>query len=457
MTPMPAPDLPETLNSAGMHWTFVGIGGLLLLTLVREIPRIPARLLVLMAAAFLDMAGLLMIVPLVPFYVQRLANGGDGVLLLGMRLGEGQLTGIVVSAFTLAQLASAPFWGRFSDRRGRRPAMLVALGMSAVSYVVFGFADSLPLLLFSRLLQGLGGGTVGVIQGYVADSTEPAQRARALGWLSAATNLGVALGPVLGSAAVRLGDLEVWAPEHRDTVAHAAPGVLAAALCLLTMAFAARFLRESNESRSPSRNRVPIRSALYTVVQRPLEPASRLILTYAIAIGAFTGTTSQLPLSFKARFGIDQETIGYVFFWIGAVSVFTRVLLLGPLVDRLGEVRLSRIGIVTLIAGLVFVSQAESFPALALSIAMLPLGTAFTFPCVTALLSRVVDQQNRGMFMGLQQTFGGAARIVMPQLCGYALDHVGVSAPFLVSSAFVAATLPLGLGLAAAVAKRAAH
>ncbi len=190
---MPPHDLVAQLSSPAATTVFVVVGALLVGTLLRELPRIPGRLLVLMLCAFLDMVGLLMIVPLLPYYVQRLGDGGVAV------------AGLVTAAFTLAQLVSAPFWGRFSDRRGRKPALLAALAASAVAYLVFGFAEALPLLILSRLVQGMGGGTVGVIQAYVADTTEPAQRARALGWLSAATNLGVALGPVLGSQAIRGG------------------------------------------------------------------------------------------------------------------------------------------------------------------------------------------------------------------------------------------------------------
>ena len=388
---MPNSEINAILLSNGMQWTFAGIGALLLLTLWREIPRIPGRLLVLMAAAFLDMVGLLIVVPLLPFYVKRFSGDGAGIEFLGMHIGTATLVGIVVATFTLAQLMSAPLWGRFSDRRGRRPALLCALSASTIAYLVFAFADSLSLLLLSRLIQGGGGGTVGVIQAYVADTTEPAQRARALGWLSAATNLGVALGPVLGALAVKAGGLDIWPESSRETLTYAAPGLLAALLCLTTMAFAARFLRESNPQRDQGQTRVPIRAAVRQVIREPLEPAPRLILTYATAIGAFVGTTAVLALYLNHRFGIDRETIGYVFLWIGAISVFTRVLVLGPLVDRLGEFRLSRIGIVLLAVGMLLLPMSRSLPTLAITIALLPLGTAFTFPCVTALLSRVVD------------------------------------------------------------------
>src|SRR5215211_3330456 len=158
----------------------------LLYVLWREVRKIPPKLMTLMATAFIDMVGVLMIFPLLPFYVKNL--GGSGVNVLGLHLGIGLITSFIVSSFTVAQLLSAPMWGRFSDRVGRRPALLIALSASAIAYLIFGFADSLLLLFISRIVQGAGGGTVGVIQAYVADSTLPQDRARALGWLSATTN-----------------------------------------------------------------------------------------------------------------------------------------------------------------------------------------------------------------------------------------------------------------------------
>src|SRR5688572_25517901 len=158
--------------------------------LIRELRKVPAKLHVLMLTAFIDMMGLLMILPLLPFYATELAGEGRTISIFGLppwHIGIGTISAMLVTSFTIAMLASAPFWGRVSDRWGRRPALLVALGASAVAYIIFGFASSLWVLFISRIVQGLGGGTVGVIQAYVADTTEPENRARSLGWLSAAT------------------------------------------------------------------------------------------------------------------------------------------------------------------------------------------------------------------------------------------------------------------------------
>src|SRR6476620_10727874 len=262
----------------------------LLYVLWKEVRKIPAKLFTLMATAFVDMLGLLMIIPLLPFYVKTL--GGAGIDVLGMHFGIGLIIGFIVAAFTVAQLLSAPMWGRFSDRVGRRPTLLIALGASGIAYLIFGFAHSLFLLFLSRVVQGAGGGTVGVIQAYVADSTPPEDRARALGWLSATTNLGVALGPVLGSFAITLGKRDLLPGPGTLEMGHAAPGILAAALCLLNMAFAARYLTESrnpNDHIATDEPRKSSRQAIWRVISNSSEPSSRLIWIYAIAIGALHG------------------------------------------------------------------------------------------------------------------------------------------------------------------------
>jgi MFS family permease len=265
----------------------------------------------------------------------------------------------------------------------------VSLVASALAFVVFAYADSLWLLFVSRIVQGAGGGTVGVIQAYVADATKPEDRARALGWLSAATNAGVSIGPAVGSWLRPLG--AEW------------PGLVAAVLCVVNMVFVWRYLaepRSSADRKADLQPRGSSRKAVAQVITHPQEPASRLILIYAIAIGAFQGTTAVLALFLAFKFGVTELTIGYFFTYIGILSVVTRAIFLGPLVDKFGEARLARLGLALLAAGLVGMGIAPNIPTLAIAVGLLPLGTAFTFPCVTALLSRVIDGAQRGLYMG---------------------------------------------------------
>ena len=442
------PNIGQSFQSPFVRVLLIVIGIALLYVLGREVRKIPAKLFALMAIAFVDMVGLLMIIPLLPFYVKKL--GESGVQILGIHFGIGVITATIVSAFTVAQLLSAPMWGRFSDRVGRRPALVIALGASAVAYLIFGFAHSLVLLFVSRVVQGAGGGTVGVIQAYVADSTAPEDRARALGWLSATTNLGVALGPVLGSFAVALGQHDLLPGPRSLKLGYAAPGIIAAIICLVNMVFAARYL---TESRDPSDHvatdepRKTSKQAILRVISHSSEPSSRLIWTYAIAMGAFQGSFAVLALFLNARFQVTEQTIFYFFMYVGAISVFTRILLLGRMVDWLGEARLSRLGLILLAAGVVGMPLSRSLWMLAIAVLLIPLGTAFTFPCVTALLSRVIAPRERGLYMGMQQTFGGVTRAIAPFFFGWAFDTLGAPAPYYFSSALILATTLLGFGL----------
>ena len=379
------------------------------------------KLFVLIITSFVDMVGLLMVVPLIPFYARDLGGGG-------------LIVAILVSSFTAAQLLSAPLWGRFSDRYGRRPALLVGLTGAAFAYVVFAYANSIWLLLLSRIVQGAGGGTVGVIQAYVADSVEPEKRAKALGWLSAATNLGVAIGPVLGSAALKLG--------------RSGPGLAAAVLCLVNIFFAWRFLRESRDmTEAHVKKPRASRDAIAHVFTHASEPAPRLIWIYALAMGAFSGLMAILALYLADRFGVGKDKIWIFFTYVGVIAVVTRAGVLGRAVDRYGEARLSRMGLILLATGLATVPLAHNYFTLALSVALIPLGTAFTFPCVTSMLSRVIPSRERGLYMGVQQTFGGLARIVIPLWAGFSYDHLGKTVPFFTSAALVFGTIFLGFGV----------
>ncbi|HLV26822.1 MAG TPA: MFS transporter [Gemmatimonadales bacterium] len=381
------------------------------------------KLAILMVTAFVDMVGVLMVIPLLPFFATDLGASGFVVTVL-------------IAAFSVAQLVSAPLWGRFSDRYGRRPALLIGLGASAIAYVVFAFADSVWLLLLSRVIQGAGGGTVGVIQAYVADATKPQDRARALGWLSAATNLGVTIGPVLGSTTMQLG--------------RPAPGLFAALLCTVNIGFAWRYLHESHgaEARATGMRTITrSRDTIMRVVRRPGETPSRLIWIYSVAMGAFQGSTAVLALYLAARFAVTEQTIGFFFTYVGAISVLTRALILGPMVDRFGEARLARLGLALLATGLMTLPLASNYGMLALAVGLWPLGTAFTFPCVTSLLSQVIDSRERGMYMGTQQTFGGVTRSTFPLLAGLAFDHLGIGVPFFAAGLLVVLIIPLTLQL----------
>ncbi len=371
------------------------------------------RLAVLIAVNFVDMLGFMMVLPLLPFYALKLRATAETI-------------GWLIASFSIAQLLAAPLWGRVSDRYGRRPALLIGLSASAVAYLVFGLASSVWLLFLSRLVQGAGGGTTGVAQAYVADTVEPADRARALGWLSAATSAGVMVGPAIGSFAAHFGQ--------------AAPGMLAAALCLINVFFAWRWLPESYQKRTgeAARARRPPWHPAWLALRHPGTAIGRLLWIYGVGMLAFASMTSVLALYLGAEFGITEKTIGYIFLYVGILSFVMRSLLLGPIVDRIGETWAMRIGTVLLVLGLALYPLPRDLWTLGLVIPLVPIGTALLFPATTSLMSRAADPRELGTTMGVAQTFAGLARVAAPILATVTFQRLGHGWPFYVAAGYVA-------------------
>jgi multidrug resistance protein len=370
------------------------------------------RLAVLIGVNFVDMIGFMIVLPLLPFYALKLNATPE-------------MVGQLIASYSIAQLVAAPLWGRVSDRYGRRPALLIGLSASALAYLVFGFADSVWLLLLSRIVQGAGGGTTGVAQAYVADTVDPADRARALGWLSAATSAGVMVGPAIGSSAAHLGQ--------------AAPGVIAAILCVINVILAWRWLPESRKE--PVTQVAPARKSVWhpawMALRHPWTPIGRLLWIYGVGMLAFASMTSIMALYLGAEFGFNEKTIGYVFLYVGVLSFIMRSVLLGPIVDRIGEIWAMRIGTGLLVVGLALYPLPHDLWTLALVIPLVPIGTALLFPATTSLMSRQADPGELGTTMGVAQTFAGLARVAAPLLATTLFQRLGHGWPFFVAGGFV--------------------
>lgn len=378
------------------------------------------RLAVLMATVFVDMLGFLMILPILPFYAERLGATASQI-------------GLLVASFSGAQLLTSPLWGWLSDRWGRRPVLVVALAASGVAYVVFGFAESLWMLFLSRIVQGAGGGTTGVAQAYVSDTVRPEDRAKALGWLSAATNVGVTIGPALGSLSVFFGAR--------------APMFIAAGLCLLNAVAAWLWLPESatlhlpgNDAEGKPRrpHRQPLGHAALQVFRHPGEPVSVLIWLYAFGMTAFLALNSVLALYLGHRFAFNEKNIWWIYTYIGIANLVMRTLVLGAAVRRFRELGVMKLGLASLVLGLALMPLADSVGLFALALLAIPIGTSLLFPATSSLVSRYARKAEVGQTLGLQQGFGGVARMVGPIAAGALFEHAGMRSPFFAGSALMA-------------------
>ena len=373
------------------------------------------KLSVLIGTGFIDMVGFAIVFPLMPFYALRL-NATPAMI------------GWIIAVYSIAQLTAAPIWGRVSDRYGRRPVLLIGLMASAAAYVVFGFATSVWVLLASRIIQGAGGGTTAVVHAYVGDSIAPGRRAQALGWLSAASALGVALGPVIGAWTIQLGA--------------AGPGLAAALLCLVNTFFTWRWLPESRgRTETPPdghRKRPPVWQPVWSVIAAPRLPVARLTWIYGAGMLGFSAMTSVFALFLASRFGITETNVGYFFLYTGLLSFVMRSVALGPVIRRVGETGAVRLGTIALVVGLLLYPLAPNLWVMLLIMPLIPIGTALLFPSTTALMSRASDPAILGGTMGAAQAFAGAARVIAPIMATTTFQEFGPASPFLLGAAIVA-------------------
>jgi len=376
---------------------------------------------ILFAAVLIDMIGFGIVLPLLPFYAESMGASPVEVTLL-------------IASFSAMQLLAAPLWGRVSDRRGRRPLLIAGLFASAISYLLFGLARSLPLLFISRMAAGAAGGTISVAQAYVADTTRPDERSRALGLLGAASGLGVMLGPAIGGAFSRWG--------------LGAPGYVAAALCAVNGIAALLFL---HESRVPARGGSGRRGEAATfrgwVGALTRYPLSLLLTIYFLSISSFTAMTSVLALYAERAFGIGAQGMGLVFSLAGAVTVIVRGGILGWLVDRLGEIGTARFGATALAVGILSVALIPGGWWMTLSVTLYALGTGTLFPVLASLTSRATDRDSQGSILGGSQFVGGVGRVIGPLWAGALFQGMGIGTPFILGAVVVSIAWTLTLRL----------
>lgn len=383
------------------------------------------RLAALMVVAFVSTLGEFLVVALLPFYAERY---GATPLEIGA----------LVSAFALASMATAPLWGRLADRRGRRPALLLGLLVSALGYLLFGLAQSLELLLLARLVHGVGGGTVPVVFAYIADSVTGERRAEGIGWVTAVTSSAAMIGPAVGGIAGQL---------HP-----AGAGAVAAAFSLAAAVFARFWLPESRQRREEEHaeeRRYSILDAVGRVAVQPLRPLNLLIWIYAAGQIGMAGMTAVIGLYLGRRFGVDESNIGLFFFYLGGLSIAFRVFALGPAVRRFGELSVLRAGAVSFGVGLIAIPFATGLWTLGAAVLLVPLGTSLLFPCTTSQVSkRAPGSGVVGQVLGVQQAYGNGSKIAAPLVAAYLFQALSPEAPFvaigaiLIVAAAMSARLP---------------
>lgn len=332
------------------------------------------------------------------------------------------------TSYSLMQFVFSPVWGRWSDRIGRKPIILLGLAGSCLSYLTLALAASLPVIFLARIVGGIAGANIPTAQAYIADVTTPEKRAKGMGLVGAAFGLGFVFGPAIGGLLARLGP--------------SAPMWAAAALCFGN-AVAAWWLLP--ESRTPNA-RAATMGRLDAMRRAVAHPALVLLLSlYFIVTVAFSGFEATFALFSERRFGFTAATMGLLFAFIGIVLALVQGVLVGRIVPRVGEARLIPAAIFVVAAGLGLIPLSWSVAALMVAVGTLAAGMGFCGPSLSSMVSRLAGADHQGGILGLASSLSSLGRIVGPAWGGYLFDRFGSAAPYQSSAAIMLVAFAVSL------------
>jgi len=361
-------------------------------------------LVIIFVTVFIDLLGFGIIIPLLPFYAESFGASAFTIGLLG-------------TSFSLMQFLFSPVWGRWSDRIGRKPIILVGLMGSCLSYLGLALSTSLSLLFLARIIGGIAGANIPTAQAYIADVTTPENRARGMGMVGAAFGLGFIFGPALGGVLSRI------SPE--------APMWCASALCLANFV-AAWFLLPESRSANPNTKTLGRMEAFRHAFAKP---ALLLLLSlFFLVTLAFSGFESTFALFSEAKFGFKSSTIGFVFTFIGVILALVQGVLVGKVVKIIGERRLIPLAIFAIAIGVGSIAFVWNVPTLLAALGVLAVGMGFNSPALTSMVSRLADPDDQGGILGLASSLGSLGRVVGPALGGYLYDAYGMTTPYLTAA-----------------------
>jgi MFS transporter, DHA1 family, tetracycline resistance protein len=349
-----------------------------------------------------DILGMTIILPLLPFYAEHLGASATTV-------------GLLVSTFAACQLIGGPLLGRMSDRLGRRPLLLVSQAGTLIGFIILGYAHNLWLLFLSRVIDGFTAGNISLAQAYIADVTEPEERTKSFAIIGIAFGLGFLVGPAVGGFLSQFGYIY--------------PVLLAIALSILSILATyfllpkTEILKEGNDSRRLS---VFEWKEYLDYFRKP--GLATLLWQFFVFIFAFSTFMQGFPLFAERRFTwngkpFGAKEVGYVYAYVGVLGV----ILQGGLIPRFarwwGDWKLVRGGFLLSVIGFTLLAFTYDVPELLAVAALITVGTGVLRPAATSLITQLTPKAEQGSVLGLTQSLASVAAIAAPFLSGVLIDH----------------------------------
>jgi MFS family permease len=364
----------------------------------------------LIAVVFINMTGFGIVVPLLPFYAQSFEA-------------EPWEIALIFSAYSMGSFFGEPFWGRLSDRIGRKPVLVWTIAGNFLCYFTLAFAPNVWTAFMIRFAGGMASGNGSVIQAYVADVTPLEKRAGQMAVMAAVWNLGFIIGPAAGGLLAR---------PDAGHLGFQIPLLAASGLSLLCAICVAIFVRESRAGAAAPTTEASRWAAFGAATRHPV--VSRLMLVTLLVGCAFTGIEATFALWAQQRFAWGPREIGLCFAIMGVASAIVEMFLLGRLTERFGVGRTLAFGMGLMMVTAAVTPLAQDARQTVALMSLIGIGMSFAWPNVATLITAHVAPDTQGQALGLNNAASALARFLGPLAAGLAFAQVSLHAPFIIAA-----------------------
>ncbi|HUU87992.1 MAG TPA: MFS transporter [Candidatus Glassbacteria bacterium] len=373
---------------------------------------------VIVLTVFIDVTGFGIIIPLLPFYANEFQAGPTAL-------------GVLIASFAIMQFFFSPLLGKASDKKGRKPILLISLLFSFISFTIFSFANSYFMLLFSRIIAGIATERA-VAQAYIADVTDKKTRTKEMGKIGAALGAGFIIGPALGGIL--------------STYGFSIPGYAAMILTLINILLVISFLPEPQRSKEKMIESISKSSGylrgLRDSLRKPLLGPTLLILF--IVTLAFSTIPVIVPLLSIDFFNFNSLELSYVFIYIGLIQIVMQGFLINPLSKRLGEEKLIALGPILMATGTLLMPIFKNVAIFFFANAVLAAGFGIINTSIPAFLSKRISLNEQGSILGIAGSVASIANIPGPLIIGLIYSIAGSFVPFFISAVMLATAFLIG-------------
>ena len=380
-----------------------------------------SALTILLTVMFVNMIGFGIIVPLLPFYAESFQAQSWQVAL-------------IFSAYSVGAFFGEPFWGRLSDRWGRKPVLMLTVCGNCACYLALAFAPGIGIAFLVRFLGGLAAGNNSVVQSYLADVTQESERSHRMAWVSATYNVGFIIGPAMGG----------WlADPAAGPSGFRVPLFVAAGLSAVCVVGLGLLVGESRNSAAHEPAGPQYAKAFHELARHPV--IARLLLVTLLSGSAFSGVESMFGLWAESRFAWGPAQVGDTFAVAALVAAFCQITAVGPLSKRFGAARVLAAGMALTGIGVLLLTFSENARITIALMSLAAFGQAIAWPNVAALISRNSDPCEQGACLGLNNAVAALSRLSGPLVLGLGFSLISVNAPFWLAAILVLPAIGLSL------------